>query len=80
MLQPMLDKDIKVEAMEKKQVQHIKAKPRTVSIQVGEDDEARIDATAAVTPPPYMLKVGLVCIAIPPTDEVKPNFRTPPSC
>ena len=43
-------------------------------------DEARIHATAAVTPPPYMLKVGLVCIAIPPTDEVKPNFRTPPKC
>ena len=75
----MLDKDIKVEAMEKKQVQHIKVKPRTVSIQVGEDDEARIHATVAVTPP-YMLKVGLVCIAIPPTDEVKPNFRTPPNC
>ena len=43
-------------------------------------DEARIHAMAAVTPPTYMLKVGLVCIAIPPTDEVKPNFRTPPNC
>ena len=35
--------------------------------------------TTAITSPPYILKVGLVCIAIPPTDEVKPNFRTPPS-
>jgi hypothetical protein len=62
----------------KKKVQLTKAKPRTVSIQVRGDDEGRIVTTPVISPPPYILKVGLFCIAIPPTDEVKPNFRTPP--
>jgi hypothetical protein len=79
-LKPMLDKDIHVDALKKK-VQHIKAKPRTVSIQVGGDDEGRIATTPDISAPPYILKVGLMCITIPPTAEVKPNFRTPPeSC
>ena len=81
MLQPMLDKDIKVEAFVEKKVQHIKAKSMTVSIQVGGDDEGRIATTPDISSPPYILKVGLMCITIPPTAEVKPNFRTPPeSC
>ena len=79
-LQPMLDKDIKVEAFAATKKGHkLKAKPRTVSIQAGGDDEGRISITPAILPPPYILKVGLFCIAIPPTDEVKPNFRTPPT-
>ena len=62
----------------KKKVQHNKEKPRTVSIQEGENDEGSIATAPDVSPTHYVLKVGLVSIAIPPADEVKPNFRTPP--
>ena len=80
-LQPMLDKDIKVDALTMTtKVQHIKAKPRTVSSQVGGDDEGRISIASIISPPPDILKFGSFCFAIPPMDEVKPNFRTPPMC
>ena len=79
-LQPMLDKDIKVDVFAgKKKVQSIKGKPRTVSIQLGGDDEGRISAIPAIAPPPPLtIKFGLFSVEIPPEDEVKPNFRTPP--
>jgi hypothetical protein len=78
-LQPTLDKDIKVEvfAVHKKS-QNVKAKPRTVSFQVGGDDEGRIATTPDILPPPYVLKLGQFCFEVPPEDDVKPNFRTPP--
>ena len=80
-IQPMLDKDIKVDMVAvKKKVQHIKAKSRMVSSQVGGDDEGRISITPVISPPPDILKFGSFLFAIPPTDEVKPNFRTPPMC
>jgi hypothetical protein len=74
----MLDKDIKVEVFAtQKKFQHIKAKPRTVSFQVG-GDEGRIATTPDIFPPPYVLKLGQFYIEVPPEDDVKPNFRTPP--
>ena len=79
-LHPMLHKDIKVQlaAVEKK-AQNIKGKPRTVSIQVGGDAEGRISAISAIAqPPPLTIKFGLFFVEVPPEDEVKPNFRTPP--
>ena len=79
-LHPMLDKDIKVQlaAVEKK-VQSINGKPRTVSIQVGGDDEGRISTLPVIAPPPPLtIKFGLFSVEVPPEDEVKPNFRTPP--
>ena len=80
MLQPMLDKDIKVDAFAvKTKVQDIKVKPRTVSFQVGGDDEERISTTPPISPPPNTLKFGQFCVVMPPEDLVKPNFRTPPS-
>ena len=79
-LQPMLDKDIKVDAFAMKtKVPDSKVKPRTVSFQVGGDDEERIPATPPISPPPNTLKFGPFCVVMPPADEVKPNFRTPPS-
>ena len=77
-LQPMLDKDIKVEVLVEKKVQNCKAKPRTVSIQVGGDDEGRTATTHVISPPPFIVKFGQFCVEVPPKDEVKPNFRTPP--
>ena len=80
-LQPMLDKDIKVDAFAvKTKVQDNKVKPRTVSFQVGGDDEERIPTTPPFSPPPNTLKFGPFCVVMPPEDEVKPNFRTPPGC
>ena len=78
--QPMLDKDIKVDTVVvKKKVQHIMVKSRTVSPQVG-GDEGRISITPIISPHHDILKLGSFCFAIPPTNEVKPNFRTPPMC
>jgi hypothetical protein len=78
-LQPMLDKDIKVDMFAaQKKVQHIQAKLRTVSFQVGGDDKGSIATTPNILPPPYVLKLGQFCFEVPPEDDVKPNFRTPP--
>jgi hypothetical protein len=75
----MLDKDIKVDVFAaQKKVPHIKAKQRTVSFQVGGDDEGSIAATPNILPPPYVLKLGQFCVEVPPEDDVKPNFRTNP--
>jgi hypothetical protein len=75
----MLDKDIKVEVLAApKKSQHVTAKPRTVSFQVGGDDEGRIATTPDILPPLYVLKLGQFCFEVPPADDVKPNFRTPP--
>ena len=77
----MLDKDIKVGAVAVKiKVQDTKVKPRTVSFQVGGDDEGRIPTTPPMSPPPNILMFGQICVEMPSKDEVKPNFRTPPSC
>jgi hypothetical protein len=58
-LQPILDKDIKVEVLAApKKSQHVTAKPRTVCFQVGGDDEGRIATTHDILPPPYVLKLG----------------------
>jgi hypothetical protein len=79
MLQPMLDKDIKVDVFAtQKKIQHIKAKPRMVSFQVGGDDKGSIATTPNILPPPYVLKLGQFFFEVPPEDDVKPNFRTPP--
>ena len=53
-------------------------KPRMVSIQVGGDDEGMIATAPIIASTPYVLKFGPFCVEIPPEDEVKPNFRTPP--
>jgi hypothetical protein len=75
----MLDKDIKVDVFAaQKKVQHIQAKPRTVSFQVGGDDKWSIATTPNILPPPYVLKLGQFCFEVPLEDDVKPNFRTPP--
>jgi hypothetical protein len=79
-LHPMFDKDIKVDTFAvKMKVQDTKPKPRTVSSKVGGDDEGRISITPSITPPPYTVKFGSLCVEVPPKDEVKPNFRTPPT-
>jgi hypothetical protein len=76
----MLDKDIKVNVVGvKKKVPSIQLKPRTVSSQVGVDDEGRIHNPTIAPPPPFILTIGAFSFAIPPEDEVNPNFRTPPS-
>jgi hypothetical protein len=78
-LQPMHDKDIKVDVFAaQKKVQHKKAKPRTVSFQVGGDDKGSIATTPNILPPPYVLKLGQFYFEVPPEDAVKPNFQTPP--
>jgi hypothetical protein len=78
-LQPTLDKDIKVDVFAaQKKVQHIKAKSRMVSFQVGGDDKGSIATTPNILPPPYVLKLGQFCFEVPPEDDVNPNFRTPP--
>jgi hypothetical protein len=75
----MFDKDIKVDTFAvKMKVQDTKPKPRTVSSKVGGDDEGRISITPSITPPPYIVKFGSLCVEVPPKDEVKPKFRTPP--
>jgi hypothetical protein len=61
-----------------KKVQHIQVKPRTVSFQVGGGDKGSIATTPTILPPPYVLKLGQFCFEVPPEDDVKPNFRTPP--
>jgi hypothetical protein len=56
-----------------------KAKPRTVSFQVGGGgDEGSIATTPNILLPPYVLKLGQFCVEVPHEDDVKPNFRTPP--
>ena len=78
-LRPMLDKDIKVDTFAvKNKVQDTMLKPRTVSFQVGGDDEGRVHVTHSTSPPPCVLKLGQFCVEVPPKDEVKPTFRTPP--
>jgi len=75
----MLVDDIKVDVLPMTSpVQRIKAKPRTVSSQVGGDDEGRISIAPIFSPPPDTLKLGSFCFDIPHTDAVKPTFRTPP--
>jgi hypothetical protein len=61
-----------------KKSQHITAKSRIVSCHVGGDDEERIATTPDILPPPYVLKLGQFCFEVPPEDDVKPNFCTPP--
>ena len=79
MLEPMCDRDIKVNVLAvQKKVPSVKLKPRTVSSQVGGDDEGRMPISATSPPPPFILIVGTFSFAVPPEDEVKPNFRTPP--
>jgi hypothetical protein len=41
-------------------------------------DEGRIATTPDILPPPYVLKLGQFYFEVPPADDVKPNFRTPP--
>jgi hypothetical protein len=41
-------------------------------------DKGSIATTPTILPPPYVLKLGQFCIEVPPQDDVKPNFRTPP--
>jgi hypothetical protein len=42
------------------------------------NDEGRIATTPDILPPSYVLKLGQFCFEVPPEDDVKPNFRTPP--
>jgi hypothetical protein len=42
------------------------------------DDKGSIATTPTILPPPYVLKIGQFCFEVPPEDDVKPNFRTPP--
>jgi hypothetical protein len=41
-------------------------------------DKGSIGTTPNILPPPYVLKLGQFCFEVPPEDDVKPNFRTPP--
>jgi hypothetical protein len=41
-------------------------------------DKGSIATTPNIFPPPYVLKLGQFCFEVPPEDDVKPNFRTPP--
>jgi hypothetical protein len=41
-------------------------------------DEGRIATTPDILPPSYVLKLGQFCFEVPPEEDVKPNFRTPP--
>jgi hypothetical protein len=41
-------------------------------------DKGSIGTTPTILPPPYVLKLGHFCFEVPPEDDVKPNFRTPP--
>jgi hypothetical protein len=41
-------------------------------------DEGSIATTPNILPPPYVLKLGKFSIQVPPEDDVKPNFWTPP--
>jgi hypothetical protein len=41
-------------------------------------DKGSIATTPTVLPPPYVLKLGQFCFEVPPEDDVKPNFCTPP--
>jgi hypothetical protein len=41
-------------------------------------DKGSIATTPTILPPPYVLKLGQFCFEVPPQDDVKPNFRTPP--
>jgi hypothetical protein len=77
----MLVKDIQVEAVSVKlKVQQKKLKPWTVSFQGGGgDDEGRVSPAASQSPPPYIMMFGQIPVEMPPAEEVKPNFRTPPA-
>jgi hypothetical protein len=44
----------------------------------GKTDKGSIATTPTILPPPYVLKLGQFCFEVPPQDDVKPNFRTPP--
>jgi hypothetical protein len=41
-------------------------------------DKGSIATTPTILPPPYVLKLGQFCFEVPPEDDVKANFRTPP--
>jgi hypothetical protein len=42
-------------------------------------DKGSIATTPNIFPPPsYVLKLAQFCFEVPPQDDVKPNFRTPP--
>jgi hypothetical protein len=41
-------------------------------------DEGRIATTPNILQPSYVLKLGQFSVEVPPKDNVKPNFRTPP--
>jgi hypothetical protein len=41
-------------------------------------DKGSIATTSTILPPPYVLKLGQFCFEVPPQNDVKPNFRTPP--
>jgi hypothetical protein len=42
------------------------------------DDKGSIATTPNILPPPYVLKLGQFCFEVPPEDDVKPYFHTPP--
>jgi hypothetical protein len=42
-------------------------------------DEGRVSPAASQSPPPYIMMFGQIPVAMPPAEEVKPNFRTPPA-
>jgi hypothetical protein len=44
----------------------------------GVADKGSIATTPNIFPPRYVLKLGQFCFEVPPEDDVKPNFRTPP--
>jgi hypothetical protein len=52
--------------------------PKQNYISATSRDEGRIATTPDILSPPYVLKLGQFCFEVPPEDDVKPNFRTPP--
>jgi hypothetical protein len=48
------------------------------SLTLTKHDKGSIATTPNILPPPYVLKLGQFCFEVPPKDDVKPNFCTPP--
>jgi hypothetical protein len=51
---------------------------KNISVAHALPDKGSIATTPNILPPPYVLKLGQFYFEVPPEDDVKPNFRTPP--
>jgi hypothetical protein len=51
---------------------------KTFSTKSAKIDKGSIATSPNIVPPPYVLKLGQFCFEVPPDDDVKSNFGTPP--